>query len=310
MNSAPEAEREIVITRLIAAPRARVFAAFTDPKQVDKWWGPNGFTNSTSEIDVRPGGKWRFMMHGPDGVDYPNEITYLEITPPERLVYTHGGDDQLSDFHTTVTFAEEGGQTRLTMRALFATAAARQQAVEEIGAIEGGNQTLARLAEFLAQSKTVVTHHDRTLIAERVFNAPRDLVFRAYSEPDSLRQWWGPKGWGLPVCEMDFRPGGTWLYCMRSGDGQESWGKAVYHEIVPPERIVYTDYFADAQGNPVPGLPESHVTVQFTAQGGQTKLTVSTLFPSAADLQAVLEMGLEAGLTETWDRLEEYLAQA
>jgi uncharacterized protein YndB with AHSA1/START domain len=146
-------DREIVITRVLDAPRELVFKAWTDPDHVAQWWGPNGFTNTIHEMDVRPGGVWRFIMHGPNGVDYPNKIVFIEIVSPERLVYNHGGDDggEAGHFQVTVTFAEQGPRTELTMRALFKSAEERDKVVKEHGAIEGGNQTLVRLAEHLAK---------------------------------------------------------------------------------------------------------------------------------------------------------------
>jgi len=104
-------------------------------------------------MDVRPGGVWRLVMHGPDGVDYPNKMVFIEVSRPGRLVYTHGGDgeDEQKEFHVTVTFEEEGRKTRVTMHSLFDTAAERDQVVEQFGAIEGGNQTLDRLGEYLAK---------------------------------------------------------------------------------------------------------------------------------------------------------------
>ena len=146
------ADRGIVIERILDAPRELVFAAWTDPEQVAQWWGPNGFTNTIHEMDVRPGGVWRFIMHGPDGVDYPNKIVFIEVVSPQRLAYNHGSDGAGEDleFHVTVTFIEERGKTRLTMRSLFRTAAERDQVVKDYGAIEGGNQTLDRLQLHLA----------------------------------------------------------------------------------------------------------------------------------------------------------------
>ncbi len=140
-------EREIVATRIFDAPRQLVWDAFTQPQHIAQWWGPRGFTNTIHAMDVRPGGAWTFIMHGPDGVDYNNEITYVEVVRPERLVYVHGPYPR---FDVTVTFAEDGGRTRLTMRSIFETAAAREQVVEEFGALEGMHQTLDRLGEFLA----------------------------------------------------------------------------------------------------------------------------------------------------------------
>lgn len=156
-------------------------------------------------------------------------------------------------------------------------------------------------------TKSVTSTSGRTFTMERVFDAPRELVFRAYSEPKHLMQWWGPKEWTLPVCEVDFRPGGTWLYCMRGPDGMESWGRATYREIVPPERIVYVDAFADAQGNVQEGMPQMVITVEFIDVGGKTKLRSSTEFATVADMEQTVAMGMVEGINETMDRLEAYL---
>ena len=153
MEALRVSDREIVITRVFDAPRERVFKAWTDPAHIGNWWGPKGFTTTTLEIDVKPGGVWRFIMHGPDGTDYPNKISYKEIVKAERLVFDHGSgeDSDAGTFEATVTFAAEGGKTRLTTRSLFPTPEERKQAVEEFKAIEGGNQTLDRLGEYLAK---------------------------------------------------------------------------------------------------------------------------------------------------------------
>lgn len=147
-------QREIIITRLMNAPRELVYAAWTDPEHVGKWWGPTGFTTTTKDRDVRPGGVWRFTMHGPDGTDYPNVVHYLQVQKPERLVYMHGDGKTGPDahiFHVTVSFeAAEGNKTQLTLRSLFPSVAARKHVVEKYHAIEGGNQTLDRLQAFLA----------------------------------------------------------------------------------------------------------------------------------------------------------------
>ena len=163
----------------------------------------------------------------------------------------------------------------------------------------------------MTQNKNnTTTSSEREFVMERIFNAPRKLVFEAYSDCKHLAHWWGPKDWTLPVCQMDFRPGGIWLYCMRGPDGMESWGKATYREIIAPERIVYTDAFVDVEGNELEGMPEMLITMVFSEQDGKTKLTSRTQFASAAELKAVLEMGMEQGFTETLDRLEAYLAKA
>lgn len=147
-------DREIVITRLLDARRELAFSAWTDPEKVVKWWGPNGFSITIERMDVRPGGVWKYVMHGPDGVDYPNKTVYEEIVPPERLVYSHSGGDPVRgeravQFRSSVTFVQEGGQTRITLHMAFKTPDDRNYVIEKFGAVEGGIQHVARLNEFL-----------------------------------------------------------------------------------------------------------------------------------------------------------------
>lgn len=143
---------ELRLTRTFDAPRQRVWKAWTDPAQVAEWWGPNGFTNTVDEIEVRQGGVWRFVVHGPDGADFHNEFVYDEIVEPERLVYTHPPNEEIDflRFRVTVTF-EEGadGDTGLAFRMDFDSASDRET-LEELDGVEAANQTLDRLAGFLA----------------------------------------------------------------------------------------------------------------------------------------------------------------
>ena len=122
-------------TRVFAAPRKLVFDAFTKPEHLAQWWGPNGFTNTVHHMEVRPGGTWLLTMHGPDGRDYPNLVSYQEVVEPERLVYLHGepGGDPSQAFHVTVTFVETAGKTEVTMLAVFPTKEARDFVVREVG---------------------------------------------------------------------------------------------------------------------------------------------------------------------------------
>jgi uncharacterized protein YndB with AHSA1/START domain len=145
--------RSIIGMRIFDAPRDLVFAAFSDPKHLAEWWGPNGFTTTTYSFDLRPGGKWRFVMHGPDGRDYQNLVTYDEIVPPERLIYHHGGGDDVEpvQFTQTLTFEDLGnGKTRLIWHGKFSSAEERARVIKEYGADKGLEQTMARLADYLA----------------------------------------------------------------------------------------------------------------------------------------------------------------
>jgi uncharacterized protein YndB with AHSA1/START domain len=149
-DTSETSDREIVVTRIIEGPRSLVFEAYTDPTHLAEWWGPNGFTTTTRAFDFRPGGVWDFVMHGPDGTDYPNWIEWREIEPPARLVFLHGvGPHDPRAFISTVTLVERGAATEVTMHAVFKTKAQRDEVVERYNAIEGGKQTLGRLALYV-----------------------------------------------------------------------------------------------------------------------------------------------------------------
>lgn len=149
---------------------------------------------------------------------------------------------------------------------------------------------------------------DRVLTLTRTFDAPRAVVFAAFSRCQHLQHWWGPTGWTLPVCEIDFRPGGSWYYCMAGPGGERSCGLMRYREIVEPERIVATDSFADEEGNPLEEMPTMLETLLFSEQDGKTTLTNRIQYASADELQKVLDMGMMEGIAQTFDRLDAYVA--
>ncbi|MHA7963834.1 SRPBCC domain-containing protein [Paenibacillus sp. CAU 1782] len=153
------------------------------------------------------------------------------------------------------------------------------------------------------------------LTLEREFDAPKELVFEVHSSAEHLKQWWGPRGWELTHCSIDFRPGGVWHYCMTCKDknqgeyfGMESWGKGIYKTIDAPNEIQYTDYFSDAEGNIAEGMPPSQNVWEFKAlEGNRTLLVNKARYESEEAIRQVLEMGMEQGIDETLDRLDEYL---
>jgi uncharacterized protein YndB with AHSA1/START domain len=157
---------------------------------------------------------------------------------------------------------------------------------------------------------TGVTTSDREITFEREFNAPRHVVFKAFTDCEALAHWWGPKDWTLPGCTMDLRPGGTWHYGMRGPNGEESWGLATYREIVEPERLVYSDRFADRDGNVNPNMPQMEISVSFISQTGSTLVKMRCLAASPEQAKQLIGMGMEQGMKETWDRLDAYLADA
>jgi len=146
------ADREIVISRVISAPRELVFEAFTEVRHLSRWWGPDGFTTTTRVFEFRVGGEWEFVMHGPDGTDYQEWISWTEIDPPARIALLHGecrGDPNA--FESVLTFAPDGAATRIEMRTVFPTKEFRDEVVEKYHAIEGGQQTLDNLAAYLTE---------------------------------------------------------------------------------------------------------------------------------------------------------------
>jgi uncharacterized protein YndB with AHSA1/START domain len=145
-------EREIVVSRVIDAPRELVFEAFTEVRHLSHWWGPEGFTTTTQAFEFRVGGEWAFVMHGPDGTDYDEWITWTEIAPPERIALRHGEfRDDPNGFESVLTFEPDGAGVRIEMRTVFPTAELRNEAVEKYHAVEGGRQTLSSLATYVTE---------------------------------------------------------------------------------------------------------------------------------------------------------------
>lgn len=144
-------DREVVFTRVIDAPRELVWKAWTELEHLHEWYGPNGFTTTTYEFELAPGGVWRFVMHGPDGTNYATRVVFREIVEPSRLVYDNSWElpGAPVDFTLIMMLAAEGAKTRLTMRLTFADAEAMKVGVERYGVLEGGAQTMERVADYM-----------------------------------------------------------------------------------------------------------------------------------------------------------------
>ena len=145
---------------------------------------------------------------------------------------------------------------------------------------------------------------DREIVLTRVFNAPRELVFEAYTEPEHVRNWWGPRNSTKVRFEAEVRPGGSYRYVILSGDGDEVPFTGVYQEVTPPERLVYTEIYDVVPFNS--GDPALN-TVTFTDEAGKTLVTVTTVYPTKEVRDFVLTTGVEGGAAESYDRLEELL---
>jgi uncharacterized protein YndB with AHSA1/START domain len=292
----------MIFTRVFSAPRGLVFKAWTDPEHVAQWWGPHGFTNPVCDLDARPGGAIRIHMRGPDGTVYPMTGVYQEIVEPDRLVFTSAALDEngkpLFEVLNTVTFAEQGGKTTQTSRTHVVNRTAKAAPYLE-GMEAGWTQSLERLEAHVAKATA-----DREIVITRVFDAPRELVFNAWTDPKHVPQWWGPKGFTTTVHEMDVKPGGVWRFVMHGPDGVDYDNRIVFLEIVKPDHLVYA-HASDKEDD----LEQFQVTVTFTPQGGRTQLTPRMLFASTAQRDKTIEFGaIELG-KQSLGRLEAHLAK-
>lgn len=298
------ADRELVFSRVFDAPQEMVYKAWTTPEQLVNWYGPNGFRTTVHEMDVRPGGDWRLTMRGPDGRDYKNRIVFVEVDAPRRLVYRHEpeeGSEPVS-FVTTVTFAARGDKTEVTLQMVFPTAEVRRHVAEDYGAVEGGKQTLARLAEHLAKTTGIPVAKPEPLVIVREFDAAREMVFRLWTDAEHLKRWWGPKGFTNPRCEFDARPGGAIRIDMRGPDGQVYPMGGTVREIVTPEKLVFESAALGADGA---ALFEILNTVHFEEKNGKTKVTLTAEVLRATAEAPKYLAGMNAGWNQSLDRLAE-----
>jgi uncharacterized protein YndB with AHSA1/START domain len=269
------AERTLTTTRVFDAPRELVFKAWTDPKQFARWFPPDGFS-ADCELDVRPGGSLRVDMKGEDpslgpdfvGKVFPGKGVYKEVVANERLSFTFEAptEDGVLNLLMTVLFEAQGRKTKLTIHQTAETVASYDELVK-IGASEGLRQSLDKLAVLLEGKgpDTIVDVTGRNLTLTRVFDAPRDLVWTAYTDPAHIVKWMFAKDWEAPFAETDLRKDGKFRIGMRPADHSEEGFvlDGTYREVTRPERIVQL-------------LSDGRVmTTTFVDVGGKTKLTLS-----------------------------------
>ncbi len=289
-------ERGVVATRIFDAPRDLVWRAFTDPDHLKQWWGPNGFTNTILCFDLKPGGIWRLTMHGPDGKNYENEAVFVAIDWLSRIVFDHVSQPH---FRVTMSFEDLGQKTKFTFRQEFET----KEVFERIKPIStpGLEQNLDRLAAHLPR----IDPNRRELTISRSFKAPRALVWRAWTDPRHLAQWWGPEGFTNPVCEVDLRVGGALKIVMRGPDGTDYPMRGVFKEIAPPEKLVFTNFPVDPQDQP---MIDGWTTVTFAERDGETHMTLHTSAVGLVPNAWRMIVGMGAGWAQSIDKLARMVA--
>ncbi len=306
----------LIISRIFDAPRTLVWKAWTDPEQVRRWWGPKIFTTPVAKIDLRPGGKYLYCMRSPDGRDFWSTGVFREIVEPERIVATDSFSDEKGnvvpasfygmdwdwppEVPVTITFKETGGRTTLSL--LYDRMPPKEMA-EPMTA--GWNESFDKLTallgeEMMRRAKTTITAEPGIQEASltRIFNAPRERLFSAYTDPKLIPLWWAPARFSIVVERMEVKPGGTWRFLNRDAEGNDYWFHGVYHEI-SPARIVYTFEFEGLPGHVVLGI------VNFEEHGGKTKVVEKSVFESVEDRDGMLREGMAEGGLEVMDRLAE-----
>jgi uncharacterized protein YndB with AHSA1/START domain len=268
--------KPLVISRSFAAPRDLVFKAWSSAEHMKRWFSPAGYTVPEAEIDFRPGGVCAICMRSPEGQEFWSRGTYIEISPPDRLVFTAGvvvGDARKFTAHTTVTFEDEGTGTRMTVRQDYDIHdEAFLFAVE--GAPEGWRTTLDKLEQEVAR---IVASQSRSVVhaifsLERIYDASPAQVFRALSDKAAKARWFeGGGGWAVIEREMDVRPGGRERAKGRWPSGMVTTFDAVYFDVVPNQRLVYTyEMHLDDRK-----ISVSLATIELKAAGAGTRLVVT-----------------------------------
>jgi uncharacterized protein YndB with AHSA1/START domain len=307
---------KLQVTRVFDAPRELVFRAWTDAKQFEQWFGAaacEGSSLQSAKLDARVGGKYRIQVRRADGEYFTTVGVYREVRPPERLVFTWqfekdgGGDDfgevEPPEMLVTLDFKARGKQTELVLtHERFASAESRDRHHQ------GWSRCLEQLSEYVGKANTGPAAAGgpgkdwlgHEFVITREFDAPRELVFKAWTDPKHLAHWWGPTGFTNPVCQWDARPGGKIYDVMRAPDGTDYPMGGEFREIVPPERLVLMCGALDDKGK---FLFEFLHTATFTERNDKTTLTLnSRVLKTTAEANKYIG-GFETGMTLSLVRL-------
>ncbi len=264
MTSITDSSREIIQTRIYKAPKELLLRMWSNPEHITHWWGPAGFSTTTHEMQFKPGGLWKYTMHGPDGTDYPNCIRYIHISP-DRIEYRHGGEGKPVDFHVRVDFYQRGDMTEMNFCMTFSTSEERDRVAAQYGAVEGLASTMGRLDEYAAAQNP----NNIELVIVRKFKAPRVLVWKALTEGEQIKQWSCPAGLELERSNGDAIAGGKWSARMvtPSGYGFDSEGE--YLEVSPMDTLKYTHRWKKEDGS---YKPTTLISISLTENDGFTTL--------------------------------------
>ena len=303
--------KDLLIERVFDAPRERVFDAFTKPEHLQKWWGPKGVGIGVAEFEARPGGKIFMAEHFDGGVNYIAG-TVREIERPSRLVFaihfanekrervappTHSalGAAWDGEIVSDVTFSAEGPRTRVTIRTPRSGVTAKWSELARLG----WGESLDKLDYAIADDMKVAPEGEREIVITRSFDAPRAVVYKALTDPDHVKKWWGPRQYGAASATGDFRAGGRYRYAQNGPGGEVAFSGEIRE--ASPERMVYTEEFEAMPGH------IAITTVTLDERGGRTFLTLRSVYQSKEDRDAVIASGMEWGARLSYLQLDEVL---
>ncbi|MCK6473272.1 MAG: SRPBCC domain-containing protein [Planctomycetes bacterium] len=297
------ARAALVIERDFEAPVELVWRAWSEAAHLERWWGPRGFTLPVCELDFRVGGRILLCMRGPDSEIWSTGV-YLEIVKHQRIVYSSAFCDEKgnvvpashygmpegfgTDLRVAVGFAAKGGRTKMTLR---------HEGIPESmfeSANGGWSSSFDKLDDALNQrsgttmdvnASVEIKASDREIVIMREFDAPRELVWVAWTTPELVAQWWGPDGFRIEIDTMDVCVGGEWVFDMFGPDGKRYPNACVFKEVVEPECIVFDTYGGEKDAS-----PKFNSTWIFEDLGkDRTRVTLRLLLPSAKAREHVVK---------------------
>ena len=306
MSLSQSANWEIILDRAYAAPKSLVWRAWTDPEMLGKWLCPKDFVVTNVEVDLKIGGKWRSGMRSPEGIDYSMGGVYKTLDAPNRLVFTHAWEDDLASGHIPgheslieIDLNEFEGMTRMTFRVTGLTSEESRD-----GQKIGWSQAFENQGRALALESPNGELESRSLAFTRLYPHSRKRVWKAWTDPDALTQWWGPNGFTTTTYEMDVCSGGRWRFTMHGPDGRDYKNLVSYVAVDEPTFLAY-QHSDDDEGD-IHFFAEVHLT----KEDMNTRLDFRMTFESIEILRRVVEeFGAEEGANQTLTRLADYLKE-
>jgi len=315
VHTDPE-ELTVTLVAEFPVPVERLWSAFADPRQLERFWGPPGFPATFTSFDLRPGGTAHYRMTSPQNEHFLSLWQVSEVDEPRRIAFrdlfaTEDGsvDESMPASETLLTFESVDSGSRVTVLTSFESSAGLDQLLE-MGMLEGYTQAfgqldrvLADLREYALGEGTVTEVVDETHVRiTRAFEAPRHLLWRAHTDTELMRRWLlGPDGWEMTVCENDLVVGGSYRNAWAPvGDTEgEAFGFEGQNLVIDPERrMVTTERMTGAP------FPPNVNDLQFDEVDGVTLLTLLVTYPDEAQRDAILATGMTEGMETSYQRLE------